>query len=148
MANPAEADPPEDFATAFGDALNEFLLASGMRQVDLVELFGWQKKTGKSRINSYCRGSKQGRRVSPDAEILCLACTKLPGFSFIYRGHRISAETLSGNGRKPLKPPAEQLTFEFSRQFNLTRKQGTLAVKVSRPSGRIEVAVSLNARAS
>ena len=41
-----------------------------------------------------------------------------------------------------------KLTFEFERQFNLTRKQGTVSVKVRRPSGRIEVSVSLNARAS
>jgi hypothetical protein len=77
-----------------------------------------------------------------------LACAKLPGFKFEYNDYRINAETLNGNGTKPSEKPVEQLTFEFQRQFNLTDKQGTVAVRVSRPQGRIEVSLSLEARAS
>jgi hypothetical protein len=72
----------------------------------------------------------------------------LPGFSFVFNGHRINAESLNGNGAKPVAPPAEQLSFTFERQFNLTSRQGTVEVKVSRPPGRIEVSLSLSTKTS
>ena len=145
MAVLVNADSPEDFANAFGNALTRYVRDRGMQQNDLVELLGLDKKIGKARISTYCR---DGKRVKPDAEILCLACSKLPGFSFVYRGYRISAATLNGNGTKPPEKPAEQLSLGFERQFNLKGKQGTVAVRVSRPQGRIEVSLSLQARAS
>ena len=146
MADIVNADPPEDFASAFGDALNDYILGRSMNQNDLVELLGMDKKAGKSRISTYCR---DGRRVTPDAEFFWLACSKLPGFSFVYKGYRVSAATLNGKRAKTPKPrPAEQLTFEFEREFNLTDKQGTVAVKIKRPQGRIEVSVSLDAKVS
>jgi len=153
MANNDNSDPPKDFAHAFGDALNDFLTQNGIGQSEAARLLGIEvgtggKRKGGARIYSYCRDSKEGKRPKPNAEILCLACTKLPGFSFVYNGHRINAETLNGNGTKPTEKPAEQLLLGFERQFNLTGKQGTVAVKVKRPPGRIEVSLSLEARAS
>jgi len=146
MADILDADRNEDFADAFGDALNNYILDRGMNQSDLVELLGMDKKIGKSRISTYCR---DGRRVKPDAEFFWLACSRLPDFSFVYKGYRVSAATLNGKGAKvPKTKSAEQLTFEFDRQFNLAGKQGTIAVKVKRPQGRFEVSVSLEARAS
>lgn len=144
MATIVNAESPEGFASAFGNALNQFLLVRGMKQSDLVELFGLDKKKGKARISSYCR---QGKRPKPDAEILYLACSKLSGFYFDYKDYRISAATLNGKRTKPSEP-AEQFPLEFERQFDLTGKQGTVAVKVKRPPGRIEVSLSLEAKAS
>jgi len=152
MATSSNSDPPKDFAHAFGDALNDFLQNTQMGQSEAARLLGieageGEKRKGGARINSYCRDSKDGKRTKPNAEILFLACTKLPGFSFIYNGHRINAETLNGNGSKPSEQPAKQLTFTFERQFNLTSRQGTVEVKVKRPPGRIELSVSVNAKA-
>src|SRR5437588_2242833 len=127
MAHVADADSPKDFAHAFGDALRQFLEAKGIRKIDVAKLFGLADKKGnpsKARINTYCRDSRSGTRSKPDAEILFLACTKLEGFYFDYRGYRISAATLNGNGAKRAEKPAEQLTLHFDRQFNLTEKAG------------------------
>jgi len=140
----ADTHSQEDFANAFGNALTGYVRERGMQRNDLVELLGLDKKIGKARISTYCR---EGKRVKPDAEILCLACSRLPGFSFVYRGYRISAATLNGNGTKPPDRPAEQLTLGFESQFSLTGKQGTVAVRVSRPQ-RIEVSLSLEAKVS
>lgn len=145
MHDIVEADSPKDFATAFGDALNGYVRDRNLQQNDLVDLLGLDKKEGKSRVSTYCR---DGKRVKPDAEMLWLACSKLPGFSFAYRGYRISAATLNGHGKKPSRTPVEQLIFKFQRQFNLTNEQGVVAVRVSRPAGRIEVSLSLDAKAS
>lgn len=143
MPDFANANRPEDFAIAFGDALNDYVRSKGINQNDLVALLGIDKKSGRSRISTYCR---EGKRVKPDAEFLWLACSKLPGFSFAYRGYRVSAAMLNGRGTKPIElKSAEQLTFEFHREFSLARKQGSVAVRVSRPPGRIEVSVSLDA---
>ena len=145
--------PPNDFAHAFGDALDEFMRQKGIGQSETARLLGiearkGEKRRGGARIYSYCRDSKDGRRARPDAEILYLACTKLPGFSFVYNGHRINAEALNGNGGKPSERPSEQLSLGFERQFNLTDNQGTVEVKLKRPPGRLEVSISVNARAS
>jgi hypothetical protein len=153
MATTGNAEPPKDFAHAFGDALSTYLDSTGIGQSAAARLLGIEaseegRRKGGSRIYSYCRDSKDGKRTKPNAEILFLACTKLPGFSFIYNGHRINAETLNGNGSKPSKQAAEQLTLGFERQFNLTNGQGKVEVKVSRPPGRIEVCLSLKATAS
>lgn len=143
----------QDFARAFGDALSQFLARNGISQSEAARRLGIEtgeegKRKGGARISSYCRDSKQGKRPKPNAEVLYLACTKFPGFSFVYKNYRISAETLNGNGTKPSEKPVEQLMLGFERQFNLTGKQGTVAVKVNRPQGRIEVSLSLEARAS
>src|SRR5947207_2869150 len=122
MSDFLNAELSNDFATAFGDALNAYLVNAGLRQQDLVELLGLDKKNGKARISSYCRNKK---RVKPDAEILYLACSKLPRFSFSYRGYRVSAATLNGHGAESSDVPDRQLTFEFERQFKLTGEQGT-----------------------
>jgi hypothetical protein len=153
MANVGNSDPPKDFARAFGDALSDFLADQNIGQSEAARLLGLEageggKRKGGARIYSYLHDSKDGKRTKPDAEVLFLACTKLQGFSFVYNGHKINAEALNGNGARPPERPAEQLTLEFERQFNLTRRQGTVEVKVSRPPGRIAVSVSLNARAS
>jgi hypothetical protein len=153
MASTANADLQQDFARAFGDALGQFLARNGISQSEAARHLGIEtseggKRKGGARISSYCRDSKQGKRPKPDAEILYLVCTKFPTFSFVYKNYRMSAETLNGNGAKSSEKAAEQLTLGFERQFNLTDKQGTVAVRVNRPQGRIEVSVSLEARAS
>ncbi len=153
MANVGNDDTPKDFAHAFGDALNDFLTQKGIGQSEAARLLGIEadqgkKRKGGARIYSYCRDSKGGYRPNPDGEIICLACSKLPGFYFDYRGYRISAATVNGGDPKPTDKPAEQLTFKFERQFKLTDKQGTVAVRVRRPRGRIEVSISLEAKAS
>jgi hypothetical protein len=150
ITNPAL---PRDFAHAFGDALNEFLEKKGIGQSEAARLLGIEageggRRKGGARIYSYCRDSKKGKRAKPNAEILCLACTKLAGFSFVYNGYRITAEALQDHGTKPAEHAAEQLTFGFDRQFNLTNRQGTIAVKVGRVSGHIEVSLSLATKAS
>jgi len=153
MAKSGNSDLPKDFAHAFGDALNDFLERTRMGQSEVARLLGieaaeGQKRKGGARIYSYCRDSKDGKRTRPNGEVLFLACTKLPGFSFVYNGHRINAESLNGNGSKPSQQTAEQLTFGFERQFNLISRQGTVEVKVARPPGRIEISVSLKAKSS
>jgi len=99
---------------------------------------------GKARINTYCHDSTDGRRSSPDAEVLYLACTVL-GFEFEYNGYRINASTLEGVAVKSTEMPPEQLSFEFDRQFYLTDDGGTVSVSIKRPVGRVEVSVSLRA---
>ena len=126
---------PVTFARAFGDALYEFLKENGISQTDAAKRMGLEK-SGKSRITSYCRPSKNGQSRSPDAQILCLACVRL-GFKFRYNEYLISAQSFEDS--------QEQLEFEFSRQFNLTNKQGTVSVTVKRPPGRIDLFVSLAA---
>lgn len=154
MATVANTGPPKDFAHAFGDALCEFLIANKIGQSEAARLLGieageGEKRKGGARICSYCHDSKDGKRIGPTAEILYLAVTKLPGFKFEYNGYRISAETLNGSGTRPSVQPHEQSAFEFAHQFNLTRKQGTVAVKMTRrPGSSFEVFLSVDAKAS
>jgi hypothetical protein len=137
----------------FEDTLSEFLQRTGMGQSELARKLGieagnGERRKGGARIYSYCHDNKEGKRVKPDAEILYLALTKLDGFKFEYNGYTITAEEVKRNGTKPTAKSAEQLPFKFERQFNLTGKGGTVAVEVRRPSGRIEVSLSLDAKAS
>ncbi|MCI0356629.1 MAG: hypothetical protein L0099_16580 [Acidobacteria bacterium] len=141
-----DAGPPQDFARAFGDALSQFLQDRGIKQSDAARQLGLEEKKGKARLNTYCHDSPNGKRRKPDAEILYLVCVKL-GFSFEYRGYKISAATLNGKGRR-LEKKAEQLTFRFDRQFGLTDEKGAVRVSVKRPPGRIELSLSLKARSS
>lgn len=155
MVAVGSADSPKDFAHAFGKALSDFLIANNIGQSEAARLLGieakeGEKRKGGARIYSYCHDSRDGKRPKPDAEILYLALTKLPGFTFEYKGHRISAEMLSGNGTKHANIAThEQRTFEFARQFDLTRRQGTVAVKMKRQPGKaFEFSVSVDAKAS
>ncbi len=74
--------------------------------------------------------------------MLYLLCVKL-GFGFEYKGYKISAATLNGNGAKPIDRPAEQLLIQFDGQFNLTDRTAAVTIDIKRPPGRIEVALSL-----
>jgi hypothetical protein len=155
MAPVGNTGPPKDFAHAFGDALCQYLVANNIGQSEAARLLGIEageggKRRGGARIYTYCHDSKRGGRTKPTAEILYLACTKLPGFKFEYNGHRISAETLNANGtRLPAELRPEQSAFEFVHQFDLPRKQGTVAVRVRRrPDSRVEVSLSLDTKAS
>jgi hypothetical protein len=114
-----------------------------MQQVDVAKLLGITK----ARLNTYCHDSRKGKRRKPNGEILYLACTKLFGFYLDFGGQRISASTFTGDGTKQREKFAKQLTFKFDRQFNLTGDAGAVTVKVKRPPGRIEFAVSLKAEA-
>jgi len=148
MASPAggNLDSRKDFAHAFGDALRRFLEDKRMGQNDAARELGLRARGG-ARLHSYLHDRADGTRPRPEAEILYLLCTKLD-FRFDYNGYRISASSLNGTGRKALGPTAEQMTFSFDRQFNLSTASGTVAVKVKRPPGRIELSISLDATAS
>lgn len=143
MPRPVQAD---GFARAFGNALVEFLQEKGLTQADAARRLGLGK-AGKARINTYCRKSLDKAPAKPDAEILYLLCVHF-GFSFEYRGYRISAATLGKIPVRPLPDAAKQLSLEFDRQFKLTDKAGAVSVTVRRPAGRIEVSLSLEAAAS
>jgi transcriptional regulator with XRE-family HTH domain len=136
MSRPANS---EDFAQAFGDALLEFLRARDISQSDVARKIGLEEKKGRSRINTYCRN---GHRATPDANILYLLCTRL-GFNFEYKGYKLSAATLNGNGSRPAVKSPEQLSITFGGQFNLTDQKKTVEISVKRPPGRIEVALLL-----
>lgn len=135
------------FARTFGDALRNFQRETGMTQVDLAKRLGLKdKKSGqpsKSRVNQYLSASPP----MPSANVLFLACTELRGFRFAYDGRQLTATIV----RKKAGPPPEQMVFRFNRQFNLTDKSGIItergdfAVKVKRPSGRIELSLLLKA---
>ena len=131
----------EDFARAFGNALEQFLRKKGMTQSDAAKALGLGDE-GKARINTYCHDSPNGTRRKPNAEMLYLLCVNL-GFGFEYKGYKISAASLNGAGKKSNEKPAEQLLIEFDGQFNLTDQTGTVSISVKRPPGRIEVALSL-----
>jgi transcriptional regulator with XRE-family HTH domain len=135
----------EDFARAFGDALNAFLQQEEITQSEAAKRLGLNKpgkNGGKARLNAYCHDSPKGKRPKPSAEILYLVCAEL-GFAFEYNGYKISAATFSGNGTRKVERPVEQLQIEFDGQFNLTDEKGTVSISVKRPPGRIAVALSL-----
>jgi transcriptional regulator with XRE-family HTH domain len=141
-----DANSPKDFAHAFGDALKRFLAEKGIGQSDAARELGLKKRGG-ARLHSYLRDRPNGTRPKPEAEILYLLCTKLD-FSFEYNGHKVSAETLNGKGKKPPAKASRQGALAFDRQFNLSDEKGTIAVSVRRPPDRIEISVSLKATAS
>lgn len=133
----------QDFARAFGDALVKFLREKGLTQSDASKRLGLGK-SGKARLNTYCHDSPKGKRPKPDAEVLYRVCAEL-GFEFDYKGYKITAETLNGNRSTQTEKPAEQLPLEFSGQFDLTGKKGTVSVSLKRPLGRVELSVYLRA---
>lgn len=135
----------QDFARAFGDALIKFLDEKGLTQTEAARRLGFGER-GKARINAYCHDSPTRKRPVPQADVLYLICSEL-GFAFDYKGYRISAETLNGNGRRaePTAKPPEQLSLEFNRQFYLTDQKGTVSVSFKRPPGRVELTVYLKA---
>ena len=135
----------QDFARAFGDALNTFLQQEEITQSDAAKRLGLNKpgtNGGKARLSAYCHDSPKGKRPKPSAEILYLVCAEL-GFAFEYKGYKISAETFSGHGARKAEKPVEQLQIEFDGQFNLTDEKGTVSISVKRPPGRIAVALLL-----
>jgi transcriptional regulator with XRE-family HTH domain len=131
----------EDFARAFGNALNQFLRKRGMNQSDAAKALGLGGE-GKARINTYCHDLPNGTRRKPNAEMLYLLCVKL-GFGFEYKGYKISAASLNGSGKRSTERPVEQMLIEFDGQFNLTDQTGAVSISVKRPPGRIEVGLSL-----
>jgi transcriptional regulator with XRE-family HTH domain len=147
MATVGDSGTPQSFTSAFSDALKKFLGDNHLGQSEAARKLGIEateegKRKGGARISSYCCG-----RAKPDAEILYLLCAKL-GFHFEYNGFRITAETMNGKRPKVAAEPAKQLTFDFERQFNLTRRQGTVMVKVKRRIRRIDVSLSLDGKAA
>lgn len=142
---------PQDFARAFGDKLNQHLRDRGIGPTAAATVLGLKDKNGKPNralVDSYCHDKKDGTRPRPNAEMLYLACTKLEGFVFDYMGYRISAVVLKDARRKRRGRAPMQREFKFVRQFKLTDDSGGVNVRVKRPADRIEVSVSLNAKAS
>jgi hypothetical protein len=146
MTDTADADPKQQFARAFGDALRRYFEARGVGSTEAAKLLGLEDKNGKMRINSYFYDAATGKRTGAGAQILYLACTQLPRFRFEYGGYKISAVKLNGRGSS--KDPAGQMSFSFHRQFDLAKDAGNVDVLVKRPNGRIELFVSLDAKAS
>jgi transcriptional regulator with XRE-family HTH domain len=135
----------QDFARAFGDALNTFLQQEQITQSDAAKRLGLNKpgkNGGKARLSAYCHDSPKGKRPKPSAEILYLVCAEL-GFAFEYKGYKISAATFSGNGTRKVEKPVEQLEIKFEGQFNLTDEKGNVSISVKRPPGRIAVVLSM-----
>jgi len=144
MASSGNGDSGERFAVAFGGALKVFLGRTGMSQVDLAKKLGLMDKSGdpnKQRINTYLTDSPP----MPEAQVLYLACTKLPGFTFEFEGYQLKAVRRKGTVSEKA---SAQMTFRFNRQFDLIDKAGQVKVRVKRPSGKIELLVSLDAKAS
>lgn len=131
----------QDFARAFGDALNRFLEDKGITQSDAAKQLGLGEE-GNARLSTYCHDSPKGKRPTPNAEMLYLLCAKF-GFDFEYNGYRISAATLNGRGIKVTHKQPEQLLIRFDGQFNLTDEKGTVSIGIKRPPGRIEVALTV-----
>jgi hypothetical protein len=151
MLDIAERDSQQEFARALGDALWRFLDGKGLKQSEAAELLELHDQNGnprRSRLNSYfhdaAKGKRKGKRTEASAQVLYLACAKL-GFYFDYGGYRLKAVKLNGRGDRK---PAGQLEFGFQRQFDLADDAGNVNVRVKRPSGRIELLVSLDAKAS
>jgi len=132
-----------EFARVFGEAFGKFLERERINQAEAARKMGWGE-AGKARINNYCHGLRGGKRRTPEADVLYLACVKL-GFEFEYNGYKISAATLNGHGVTSVTKQPEQLALEYDRQFDLTGQQGTVSVSFRRPPGRVEVSVSLKA---
>lgn len=127
------------FARALRDSLAKFIEDHEDTKYRVAKAIGVDTR----RLYSYFKESPQtGRPRIPSAEVLYLLCTEL-GFSFDYRGFRISAETL--DGVKAVHPTERQLSFEFDREFYLTNTQGAVTVSIKRPAGKIQLSVVLNA---
>jgi hypothetical protein len=143
-----QSDAQEDFARAFGDALFRYLQGRGLNQSQAAELLGLVNQNGnakRSTLNSYFRDSLNGSRTEAGASVLYLACVKLRGFCFDYGGYRLRAVKLGAKQRETLDG---QMSFSFHRQYGLADDAGNLDVKVKQPPGRIEILVSLDAKAS
>ena len=137
--------PSNDFSTAFGNALQQFIDEQGLSQSDVADRIGLSSKSGRARINTYCHVPPNGKRPKPSAEILYLLCTKL-GFAFEYHGYKITAASLNGRGAvKRTDDQEKQLPLPLERQFNLTEEFGTVSVAVKKPSNKVEVSLSLKA---
>src|SRR5690242_19533834 len=98
MADSTSADPSQDFAKAFGDALRDYFEKRNLGSTAAAKVLGLPDENGKNRLNSYFRDTN-GRRAPAAAEILYLACTKLPDFRFEYAGYRIRAIKVNGKSK-------------------------------------------------
>lgn len=130
----------QDFRLAFRNALQNFLIDKGLTQAGLARRLGITKQ----RLNAYFREENPAR---PEIEVLYSLCVKW-GFSFEYKGYTISGATLEG---VPVPAPAsvaQQIPIDFEGQFKLTDQNGALSVTVKRPSGRLEVSLSIDAAVS
>jgi len=136
-----------EFARAFGDALAKFLVERGVSQSDAAKkllLDRPGKSGGKARLSTYCRDSRMGTRPTPNAELLYRVCTEF-GFNFEYRGFRISATDLGTPSENAQTAEVQQLVLDFDGQYELKDQKGTISVRVKRPTGRVEISVSLDA---
>ncbi len=143
MANDTNGNSQQAFARELGDALRRFLNGK-MGQSEaakMLELYGKNGKPKRSTLNSYFH-DREGKRTEVSALVLFLACTKL-GFAFDYDGFRIRATKLGEKREQPVS----QMAFSFEQKFDLAENGGNVDVKVKRPPGRIELHVSLDAKA-
>lgn len=146
----SQLDAEQDFARAFGDALFRYLQARDISQTQAAELLGLLNQNGKAKrstLNSYFHDSVRGLRTEASASVLYQACAKLRGFYFDYGGYRLRAIRLDRKQR-PSEVPDGQMSFSFHRQYGLAEDAGNVDVRVKQPPGRIEIFVSLDAKAS
>jgi hypothetical protein len=129
----------DDFARAFGDALKAHLDNEGIDYAKAAPRLGIRKQT----LSTYWTDDKEGKRKKPRAEVLYLACVEL-NFKFEYKGYKVMADTL-GVTSNDVRGTSEQLSLDFSRQFNLTEDRGQLLVSLKRRTGNVELSVSLRA---
>ena len=126
----------EDFAHAFGEALNSYLKTNGISEADACRRMRIERAT----LNTYTHGLSDGKRRRPTAEVLAKAC--ILGFEFEYGGYQIVALK---DGERSLAAEGRQLHLEFTRELDLTGNGGTVAVGLKRPPGRVALTVSLRA---
>lgn len=127
-------DAKDAFAKALGEAIAKFLEYEGMQKADIAQDFGISKQL----LDHYLK--------SPPAYMLFLACVRL-GLRFDYEGFRISARRIKADAQQAAQNYG-QYTLNFDRTFELSNKNGTLKVAVKRPPERLELLVSVDAKAS
>ena len=101
MPDSVNTDSQQQFARAFGKALQQFL-AGKMTQGEAAQILEISDSGLSSYFNDATTGKQKGRRTEASAQVMFLACTKL-GFYFDYGGYRIRAFKL-GERRRARRP--------------------------------------------
>jgi hypothetical protein len=128
-------DAKDAFGKALGEALGKFLEHKGIKKAHIAQDFGIAKQL----FGHYLKNN-------PPAYVLFLACVRL-GFKFDYEGFRISGRQIRMEGDQ-VTPTSGQYTLNFDRTFELSDNTGRLKVTVKRPPERLELLVSVDAKAS
>jgi transcriptional regulator with XRE-family HTH domain len=134
-----DQESSDKFARALGEALRRFLDENGIKVTEAAARLGMNKQT----LSSYWTDNAKGQRNHARAELLFLACVEL-GFVFEYEGRSVSAIRPSGV-KKNGEARRRQLVLPFMRTFELADQNGRISLSVKRPSGRVELSLSMKA---